>query len=235
METLWRLLMLIWATLYQAPGSESSYTTIRYNEALGGTATQSSTYAPQRSASMAVDGNTQMHYFYCSSTTLALDSWWSLRLARAVAVHAVTVTFGYEYPYRYMDTALLFVGNSSYAESPENQFCQNLSIAQVATVGTFVCSGAVASYVHVVLHVNSYMYLQLCEVQVSSVPLAPNETMIVYGSVQQSSVYDSNNNSSSVGGVFETPDSVTWGGFLGGATTPPPPLPSPLSVGGRGS
>ncbi|XP_075913982.1 fucolectin-3-like [Petromyzon marinus] len=175
METLWRLLMLIWATLYQAPGSES-YTTIRHNEALGGTATQSSTYAPWRSASMAVDGDTQMYGYYCSSTNLALDSWWSLHLARAVAVHAVTVTFGIFSPFPFMDTARLFLGNSSDADSPQNQFCQNLSIAKVVTVGTFVCSGAVASYVHFVQHVNTYTYMQLCEVQVSSVPLAPNES-----------------------------------------------------------
>ncbi|XP_032835564.2 uncharacterized protein LOC116957493 isoform X1 [Petromyzon marinus] len=185
-----------------------AYNVIRENVAQYGVATQSSTY-PYRiaNASLAIDGNMSSSTEICTSTIFEAHPWWSLDLKVKMPVYAVTITFRGNYLYQFTNQCQLLLGNLSDSSAADNIFCQTLSNAKMNTTTTYNCSGQAARFIHIVSKVDNFLYLQLCEIQVSTIPLQPNNGPVIYGSAQQSS----NANTRSVASlVLDSSDNVNF-------------------------
>lgn len=122
----------------------------------------SGNFFPKFQAKWAVDGKTKNDDFnLCAISELSSSAWFRVDLQATAKVHEIKIISG--------STELtkldIRVGNSQqYSENPLCQ--QGLAIGQHQTK-TYSCNNLLGRYVS--LHLQAYLYIQLCEIEVFGV------------------------------------------------------------------
>ncbi|XP_075125785.1 fucolectin-like [Leptodactylus fuscus] len=144
------------------------------NVALGGRATQSSTYQDSYAhlgylalAINAVDGNTDSHYMHgsCSHTHNDLSPWWRVDLLRSYRISHISITNRGDCCGNRLDGAEILVGDSLANNGNNNRRCALVTTIPAGGTLTFQCNDMVGRYINVVL-TGKQDFLQLCEVEV---------------------------------------------------------------------
>ncbi|KAM9450172.1 fucolectin-like [Clarias gariepinus] len=137
--------------------------------ALGGIATQSSTFSGTFYASMAIDGNTASNFYAysCSSTNVQYNPWWRVNLLAVYDISNVIITNRGDCCPERMNGAEIRIGNSLVNNGNSNPRCVVISSIPAGGTVNYTCKMR-GRYVNIVLP-NMNQYLTICEVQVYGV------------------------------------------------------------------
>uniref|UniRef100_A0A8C8VPF6 F5/8 type C domain-containing protein n=1 Tax=Pelusios castaneus TaxID=367368 RepID=A0A8C8VPF6_9SAUR len=166
MEVLWRLLLTIGILAGMGMTQGCTPPPGAQNLALGGQATQSSTYRTGV-AGNAVDG--QRNGFWqenpCSHTQADTEPWWTVDLGSRHSVSAVIVKNREDCCGERLRGAQIRVGDSLANNGRQNPICGTITDISAGSLSTICCNGLEGRYVTVTIPGRAE-YLTLCEVEV---------------------------------------------------------------------